>query len=128
MNYQKIFTVDYFIRKFSTIPERMWHTGSYVNWSNMNQKCAFGHCDALDNNGTNAESIALNELFVKNFGVAPYVINDGHNEDGRFFGENPKIRILKALYAIKETELFEKKEQQQTPDKIIQSALCPAAS
>lgn len=67
------YTVDYFIGKFTAIPEELWWEGDYQNPLNSAQHCALGHCGArlkiLPNSlykyGTEKtdESEALVELF-----------------------------------------------------------------
>ena len=93
------FTVDYFINKFSKIPDKKWITGV---WSNNGKCCVLGHCGER-NDGTlskTRESEALRSLTYEYLWVAPYSINDGFDEL-KMLGDTPKERVLTALELIK---------------------------
>ncbi len=110
------FTVDFFINKFSAIPEEKWCTG--VQTSRDNKHCALGHClpqsvknlmysdyDAVDSDDTiNAaytqEGKALINIFLT--GGELTRINNGY--DLRYWQPTPKQRILSALYDIKKKQ------------------------
>lgn len=95
--------MDYFIEKFSAIPEEEWVTGVCEN--SRGNKCALGHCgvDILDS--LNQEAMALTSILRS---ISPSSIeweivvniNDGigrnHNDI-----TTPKQRILTALQQAK---------------------------
>jgi len=121
------YTVDYFLNKFSSIPEELWTWG---NFELNGQSCAAGHCGIRDANKLNAEANSLIELFSKLklspvFGVSFYgnklydtvaVINDGHCAE--YNQETPKKRILAALNDVK-------KMQEPKPKEIIRYVAVP---
>lgn len=83
--------VDYFIRKFRSMPEALWTTGSLYNgWTY--QCCAMGHCD-------NTESQPLSDLFRLKLRMLVCHVNDDPIEN--FRQATPKKRILAALEYIK---------------------------
>jgi hypothetical protein len=111
------YNVDYFIGKFSAIPEGRWTTGDFKKG---NRFCANGHCGITADNylNPNEEAKALAELFkltsikrkvseydsdIFNYTV---VINDGlvfeYNQN------HPKQRILAALQDVKKLQEVEK--------------------
>lgn len=103
------FTVDYFLKKFSAIPEEFW-TGN-GNYFEGNKRCAFGHCERLTDHW-NEESTALNKLFrLLPFRAVVICINDG--EDDKYKQPTPKQRILAALRDIKKME-----ESSQMPNRV----------
>lgn len=88
------YDVDYFIKKFTAIPEDNWVTGVYRD--DAVGCCAAGWCGERDDRSTD-ESRALTKLV---YGVD--IINDG--KDSNFPPEKystPKKRILAALYYVK---------------------------
>lgn len=98
---EKQFTVDYFINKFSAIPEDEWIIGKT---NNGNKMCALGFCQAREIGGVvrlddYPEALSLYRMFNKALGVPVFEINDGR--DGRYRQPHPKQRILAALYDIK---------------------------
>jgi len=110
------YDVDYFIEKFSRIPARKWHMGTYRT-RDGSKACALGHCsDGVDLNGTDeaSERAALRILFLNAPAVGPAQVNDGSDplEAGRAavenircntkqLGSSPKTRIMNALLLIK---------------------------
>jgi len=110
------YNIDYFIKKFEAIPEKMWIT---LNRGALGTpRCALGHCY----NGVNghAEEEALSKLFIENGltyieglnyesdkkyyirpgkGPAVALINNGMIHE--YQQPTPKQRILAALYDIK---------------------------
>lgn len=91
MNY----TVDYFIRKFNRIPNRLWTTGRFK--SSNGKKCVLGHCGMYSTLRRTEIAMNLNSLFYKKGFVTD--INDGAHP---FFRQKrPKARILAALRWIK---------------------------
>lgn len=100
-NEETIYTVDYFIEKFSNIPEELWNSdGQYVSDSNPDCKCALGHCGFVSRHTDESDSLV--RLFRSNdFGVV--FVNDGNGEEIKTkYGNSPKERILNALKEIKE--------------------------
>lgn len=83
---------DYFLKKFRSIPQALWTTGSLYNgWTY--QCCAMGFCD-------NIEKQPLRELFRQRLGMPVHHVNDfSHCDD--FPQKTPKERILAALEYIK---------------------------
>ena len=101
-----MYTLDYFINKFSSIPDEKWCEGEYdVGYA----KCAMGHCGyALEkaianiSDGYSEESKALQKLFNKTKTPAVEAINDG--EYYQYQQDTPKERILAALNDLKNTQ------------------------
>jgi hypothetical protein len=92
------YTIDYFIEKFSKIPENEWEIGILKS---KNKSCALGHCGVKSINGKwehSVESQALVDIFDGTF-ESVYDINDGNLLE---FGNNPKIRMINALKLKKE--------------------------
>lgn len=105
-----IYDVNFFIAKFSAIPEHSWMNGS---WKDGDRCCAGGHCGMRNNNlGVETpEYKSLEDLLSQNlslthrwqtnaigFAFVP-LINDGDSNE--YQQETPKQRILAALYDIK---------------------------
>lgn len=99
MNIQ--FDVNYFITKFSAIPEEKWTVHSLCN--NKGQRCAIGHClpnwhwGDIANKYTSDEVMHLSALLE-----GTILINNG--EDHRYQQPSPKKRILAALMDIKKAQ------------------------
>lgn len=90
-----LYTADYYIDKFSAIPECKWTTENYVNFNG--QKCAMGHCGRTNKSST-TESDHLIVLFLDNcFHIDS--VNDGNI--ATFNQNSPKSRVLAALNYIK---------------------------
>lgn len=116
-----MYTVDYFISKFSAIPDNLWNAGEMID--KHGRHCAYGHCGVTDgdivNDTMNEEGKALSDLFYKN-GLIPHLsvigVNDGN--DKRYKQPTPKQRILAALYDIKKLQQpkREKVKAQISPD------------
>lgn len=84
--------VNYFIKKFRSLPEALWTTGALYNgWTH--QRCAMGHCD-------NTEKQSLSNLFNGRLEFSVPAVNDNHSFQP-FKGKTPKARILAALEQIK---------------------------
>lgn len=97
---------EYFIEKFSAIPESLWVRGTItVNLGgDAAAHCALGHCGVVVNKGgyvNTPESVALLKLFGATDDAdfpAVYRINDWVGISDRFGdGATPKERILKYL-------------------------------
>lgn len=83
------FTKQYFIDKFSAIPDELWITGNFRD--KKGRCCAIGHCSI------EGEGLALVDIF----GVgSSSCINDGG--DPRFQQPTPRARILAALEMVEE--------------------------
>lgn len=103
------YTVDYFIDKFSTIPDNQFTLGEYV--SKNGTKCALGHCGFTNNDDTAVEGRQLNNLMTRAFGIGAANISDGakniyyfnpsRSYNAKELGSTPKKRILTALELIK---------------------------
>lgn len=87
--------VDYFIKKFSAIPEELWMTGDFTDGTRY---CVLGHCGERDDIMVTRESRALRLLFKTGPVVGPVFTND----DAIELGPTPKTRVLAALRRIKE--------------------------
>lgn len=129
-----MYTVDYFLDKFSKIEESLWTTGVFEHFDG--RRCAMGHClsdvalkitaQHMERTGIRgykptaeecktifAESLALCQIFnAENPGdgsLTVYKINNG--DDPRYQQPTPKQRILAALYDIKKLQAPEVKEK-----------------
>lgn len=94
------YTVNYFIKKFSAIPRRLWTTGKYTRGE---AHCVLGHCgvrsDLLSLSIT-SESDAFSKLILDNIvGRNATGINDWSSV--QFPQRTPRGRILAALKYIK---------------------------
>lgn len=87
------YDVDYFIKKFSAIPDDKWCTN--VTTNDIGQHCAYGHCGLSGASAIseNHEGDALRDLFRIN-GFSVTGVNDGYT---KIQGSNPKERIINAL-------------------------------
>lgn len=97
----KKYDVNYFIKKFSKIPDNKWITGRLSNGTGG--YCAIGHCGGVLSKETTGLIRVLSTL-----SCTPVVINDNLIVDYRnqisadVFGDTPKERIINALVNIKE--------------------------
>jgi hypothetical protein len=102
------YTVDYFIEKFSKIPDKFWCKSYYTSYDQGIEKhCALGHCGfkCEDDGGENTtkEGKALIKLIITKLRHAVSDINDGtYEEFVCMLGDDPKTRIINALKMIKE--------------------------
>jgi len=106
------FTVDYFIKKFTAIPENSWLVSLLTDYKGS--CCALGHCGMTDSEEPTEEAIALanvlSPLNLRNMqpGIVNiawfyvYPINDGHVS--QYKQSTAKERILAALYDVKALE------------------------
>lgn len=83
-----IYNINYFIKKFTAIPEELWTIGVYTSGY---RHCALGHCGVGIAHLETKESLALDEILE--YEVAG--INDGTS--CFYKGPTPKERILGAL-------------------------------
>lgn len=95
MNY----TIDYFINKFSSIPEAKWSRRWLLTPDG--KSCAVGHCGA---NGpweieSTPEAIALINIFVEH-GHDVFMVND-------LGDEHPKKNVLSYLSFFKEKKILD---------------------
>ncbi len=94
----KVYDVDYFIKKFEAIPRNKWITNNY-GLQGTGVHCAYGHCGVSNSTSQTKESIELAAMFHVS-GMPPVsTINDLRLS--RFPQKTPKGRILAALRAIK---------------------------
>lgn len=98
------YDVDYYIKKFTAIPERKWTT-RVLNIAGTDICCALGHCGERIM-GTTMESRTLFSMFHKKLGVEVPTVNDGAPitmgySDVPYLGDTPRERILAALELIK---------------------------
>lgn len=105
----KRYTVDYFIKKFSAIPENMWIVGSFG--SPGRPRCALGHC--LDN----TKEVESLQNLMKNFACYATSIND--NKDSKYQQSTPKQRILAALYDIKTMQQSKAEKAKETTNYVV---------
>lgn len=107
-----MYTVDYFINKFESIPEERWI--KHQLFDDNGNCCANGHCGVVSNviNDRygklhssflhNPESRSLNTLFNTHLNMLAHEIND--HGDKTYYQPTPKQRILAALYDIKKMQ------------------------
>ncbi len=94
------FTVDYFIKKFSRIPARLWTTKEFERGK---KHCALGHCGADYRTSTDM-GCALVKHFKETFGTWSSLISVNDGNHIQFQQRTPKARILAALKWIKEKQ------------------------
>jgi|GEM_PF-3178160 len=100
----KKYTVDFFIEKFSKIPEKNWIVGRLRDKSDPNKRCALGHCGMNPNSFKHTlMSLSLKELFKCSSVID---VNDNCTGKYKYFGKTPKTRILKMLKNIRDNELY----------------------
>lgn len=111
-----MYSVDYFIKKFSAIPDELWCVRGFNGPGGSH--CAAGHCgmDGSCGGWLRPEAIGIRELF-DDLGTDIAYVNDGGDE--RYKQPTPKARILAALYAIK--------AKQTPPPSLPPLTLAPAA-
>lgn len=99
------YTPDYYLEKFSDIPDDQWITGKYESDDGC-KHCAMGHCGARETgDGGNElhtpESHCLIRLFFVIVGI-PYTVGRVNDRPSELFPQTtPKRRILAALHYIK---------------------------
>ena len=95
-----VYNVDYFINKFSQIPEEKWITGRYGD--GQGNCCALGHCgETLMDESEEADALRL----LANSQAFPVArINDRDSHIFGITGATPKQRILQMLNIIKESQ------------------------
>lgn len=92
-----MYNAQYFINKFSAIPEDQWTTNICHD---DDKSCALGHCGArYTSDDRSVEANALRSLFVKSLHCCVHQIND--NMHYLYTQDTPKQRILAALKHIK---------------------------
>jgi hypothetical protein len=90
------YDVDYFIRKFTKIPDSRWCTYYYTVGK---KHCALGHCGVSINSESTSQSKALADIFDYALVLDVASVNDGIERS--FQQPNPRARILAALKAAK---------------------------
>lgn len=98
-------TLDQIIEELKAIPAQFWITGKLTDYDNPYNHCLHGHCGST---GTflSPKSKALMEISVK-YKMDLVWINDGillMQEKFGITGDNPKERVMNALYWLKEQE------------------------
>lgn len=109
------YTVDYFIEKFSKIPEELWYDGGLLHFNG--KRCAYGLCGLTPFQEPSKECRALSDIFQKAFpqfnkktyshnlsGVVISINDDVGSLIGLYQQPTPKQRILAALYDIKKLQ------------------------
>jgi hypothetical protein len=137
-----MYTVDYFINKFAAIPAHQWYIGGFVGMNgDIHARCANGHCGIDDASDGTEESEALKSLFrlldlTTSYKSAPLIINNIINETRRFWSykaacvndgitreyqqQNPKQRILAALYDIKKMQQVDISDPPVTAEELVE--------
>lgn len=94
------YTVEYFINKFSAIPEAEWTRATFND--GQGRKCVMGHCGYTNHDLRTREGKELLKLMKQNLGFSPIIVNDAHcmYANSTDFGDTPKERILNALIMI----------------------------
>ena len=98
---QVIMDYNYFINKFTAIPEEDWAQGDYVD--RAGRCCALGHCGVRNDNEFQARLIEAHTLQS----IAPAIVevnDDTLDNDG--YGDSPKSRVIAYL---KELQIASKK-------------------
>ena len=96
----QVYGVDYFIRKFSAIPEAKWTTGIFRN--QFGARCALGHCGVKEGDDQNlvSEAAALHRIAWDGKNKISIVgVNDGYHP--KYQQVTAKERILALLRDIK---------------------------
>lgn len=103
----KIYDVDYFIKKFEAIPEEKWN--DYIQYDRQEDtRCAFGHCDPLNKSYVQGSQTKEGQSLIKIFksvgwGVTTdnWITDVNNGLSKEYQQSTPKARILAALYDIK---------------------------
>ncbi len=92
------YTREYYIERFSAIPDHLWFVGEFTNPKEPSQHCAYGHLGCEVDNDANEESNTLDRMF-RDQGLLVTSVNDGDGskQAGKFKKTTPKARILAAL-------------------------------
>lgn len=91
------YDAQYFVDKFSPIPDEQWTTGTYEDENGC--KCALGHCGDGSDTETFEGSALMNIARAMLRDIV--MINDRHDED--YLQLTPKARILAFLEDAKQT-------------------------
>lgn len=104
------YDIDYFINKFSVIPEDQWTTGE-LKEKGTNKYCAYGHCGVVTFNLTEITNTPEAKALTLIFGGDMWtVINMNDNKKWTpgteigmcsSYGKTPKERILNKLNELK---------------------------
>lgn len=95
-NRMKKYTLEYFIKKFSEIPDSQWATKKFVIGD---RKCAFGHCGAIQSAQDTNESKALMKLLSTLGTMDLFDVNDGKKPYAHL-GSTPKERVINYLKSL----------------------------
>lgn len=98
------YTVDYFIRFYTRIPNKRWTIGVFSNFVQIKGKwikqcCALGHLHAPGESLTISERTSTFCQLLADQGHDIVMVNDG--SDPKYQQPTPKQRILAALQDIK---------------------------
>ena len=101
--YRMNYTIQYFIDKFTKIPQSYWITGMYVSMESrllhidgrLIPCCALGHCGCRSGESTE-ESRALVDLFRRH-DLSIICVNDGIDTQFGSTKDSSKARVLCAL-------------------------------
>lgn len=99
---ETIYNVDYFIAKYTAIPEELWTVDTRED--GFGRRCAHGHCAPTNVNAYQScntpEEVALRALSDLQDDDCFFVnVNNGRHR--KYKQSTPKQRILAALYDIK---------------------------
>lgn len=94
---------EYFITKFTAIPEHLWQIGNY---GGNDIHCALGHCGNTDTSSSTEEARALGRVVTGTIKGVVWSINDGDDERYKHI-DSPRQRVLAALQDVKSKLLSE---------------------
>ena len=105
-----MYTIQYFIDKFSAIPEELWC--SDIQQNDRGQRCAYGHCRPVEelemgagNDGEyTGEMRGLGSMSIEYFGNSMHMAHINNGTHPRFQQPTEKQRVLAALQWCKEQE------------------------
>lgn len=93
------YSIQYFIDRFSAIPEEHWLEGHFTSETDPTQHCAYGHCGCTPDCQENLEANTLDRLF-RDHKLNVAEVNDAVEPTFRYL-PTPKQRILAALESFK---------------------------
>lgn len=130
---ETIYDVNYFIKKFSPIPEDEWTV--CIQQNELGQRCAFGHCMPKSEKvkgymyhgygDTTKEGKVLGSMFFFYLKRHPPEVNNGYVND--YQQPTPKQRILAALYDIYEKTYGKKYGEPEQPKVIYKTVVIDSA-
>jgi hypothetical protein len=114
-----MYTVDYFIKKFSVIPYALWMTGDYGEGSGP--KCALGHCGMSVTSyvSISEESTALSNMitaYMQKVHNCTWTVPDINDGNCPFYQKgHPKDNILAVLEDVRK---FQQPAIEQKPERV----------